>query len=63
MAKFKFHVGTGYVGSEVEMEYKIPDEELEGLDEMERIKVISEHFEDWVWSAIDDSSYWKELDE
>ena len=62
MAKFKFVVGTGYVGSEEEEIIEIPDEKLEGLDEEGRIKLVNEWYEEWVWQMIDSSSYWKELD-
>lgn len=54
MAKFKFHVSTGYVGSKREDVIEIPDDELNGT-EFEKNKVIQKYFEEWVWESIDAS--------
>lgn len=32
---------------------EIPDEEVEGLSEEERQKVIDEHWQAWAWNYID----------
>lgn len=63
MAKFMFRVSTKYVGSEVEEEYEIPDEELEGLSEKDKDSVVYDHYQAWLyndnifvsWNEITDS--------
>lgn len=60
MAKFKFVVRTHYVGSDVEEIVEIPDEELEGLDEFERNKIIGEYYETWKNEQLE--QYWEEIE-
>ncbi|MED1790620.1 hypothetical protein P4V47_24660 [Brevibacillus laterosporus] len=52
MAKFRFSVSTGYVGSERKEIYEIDDEELTGLTEEEQEKVTQEYFNEWLWDNI-----------
>ncbi|MFB0831438.1 hypothetical protein ACEU2D_17775 [Brevibacillus laterosporus] len=52
MAKFKFSVSTGYVGSERKEIYEIDDEELACLTEEEQDKVVHEYFNEWLWDSI-----------
>ena len=47
MAKFKFVVETRYVGSDIVEIVEIPDEELEGLNELERNRIIDEYYDAW----------------
>jgi hypothetical protein len=61
MAKFKFVVRTHYVGSDIEEIIEIPDEELEGLTEFERNKIIDEYYEDWKNEQLE--QYWEEIEE
>ena len=61
MAKFKFVVETHYVGSDVVEIVEIPDDELEGLDEFERYRVICEYYE--VWKNEQLEQYWEEIEE
>lgn len=60
MAKFKFVVGTHYVGSDVEEIVEIPDEELEGLTETEKNKIIDEYYETWKNEQLE--QYWEEIE-
>jgi hypothetical protein len=54
MAKFKFYINTGYVGSDREEVIEIPDEELEGMTEEEKDNYIYEnYFEDWLANNAD----------
>lgn len=62
MAKFKFEIGTGYIGSEITEEFEISDEELEGLSEEERNKVINDYYEEWVWIVTEGYRGWKEIE-
>lgn len=51
--KFKFNVGTNFVGSEVTAVIDIPDSELEGLNDLEKDAYISEYYlTEWVWDNI-----------
>ena len=52
MAKFKFSVSTGYVGSKIEEIIEIEDEELAGLSESKKEKLIDEYFEEWLADNI-----------
>lgn len=61
MAKFKFVVGTCHVGSDTVEIVEIPDEELEGLDEFERNKIINEYYEAWKNEQLE--QYWEEVEE
>ena len=63
MAKFNFEIGTGYAGCEITQEYEIPDEELKGLSESERIQKINEHFEEWCWVVTEGYRGWNEIKE
>jgi len=40
---------------------EIPDDELEGLDEFERYRVICEYYE--VWKNEQLEQYWEEIEE
>ncbi|NWL87573.1 hypothetical protein DMN77_08140 [Paenibacillus sp. 79R4] len=60
MAKFIFNVSTKYVGSRAEETVEVPDEDLEGLNEDERVKVINEHWEEWLWNGNIDGG-WEEV--
>lgn len=53
MAKFVFYVSTNVVGSKQEEVVEIPDEELEGLNEEERNKVVEEYYKDWLGNYSD----------
>lgn len=54
--------GNGYyVGSDVVEILEISDEELEGLDEFERNKIISEYYETWKNEQLE--QYWEEVKE
>ena len=61
MAKFKFVVGTHYVGSDVVEIIEIPDEILNGLDELDRNRIIDEYYE--VWKNEQLEQYWEEIEE
>lgn len=61
MAKFMFCVSTNLVGSEIEEVYEIPDDELEGLTEDEKKRVVQEHYDDWLGNHAEFS--WWEVDE
>lgn len=57
MARFKAYVQTNSVGSEVETQFEVPDDELEGLSESERTEAIAsycrdaiENLYDWGWT-------------
>jgi len=60
VAKFIFHVSTKYVGSRAEETVEIPDEDIEGLSEDERMKVIDEAWEEWLWNGNIDGG-WEEV--
>ncbi|GIO42496.1 DUF7167 family protein [Paenibacillus apis] len=62
MAKFKFTVSTGFVGSRREETIEIPDEDLEGLDEHEREHLIQTVWEEWLWDGNIDGG-WVEVEE
>lgn len=53
MAKFKFYVATGTGGSARSQAVEIDDEYLDGLSESEKVKVIDEYFNEWLWNHID----------
>ena len=57
--KYKFTVGTGYVGSDIEeiVELTFTQEEYE--DECERDRVIEKEYIEWMYGQID--SGWEEL--
>lgn len=60
MAKFKFYVGTGYVGSTREEEVEIPDEEFDGCEsQQDKDDIISDWFNDWLGNHLE--SGWYEL--
>lgn len=46
-------VATNRVGSKVKFEVEIPDEELEGLTEIERERWIGESVQDVMWDHVD----------
>lgn len=60
MAKFKFTVSTGVVGSERSGIVEIEDEYLQGTTE-ENNKVIGEYYEEWLWERI--YTDWEEVEE
>lgn len=53
MAKFKVSLSTKYVGSKVEDEIEIEDEELEGMSTNERETYIEDVVREWVYDEID----------
>lgn len=52
MVKFRFTVSTGYAGSERSEIIEIPDEELQGMTEIERDDLIWEEYKCWMWERI-----------
>ena len=60
MAKFIFSVSTKYMGSDVEEEVEIDDKELEGLNDLDRAKVIEEHYIAWRNEELNGS--WEEIE-
>lgn len=56
MAKFKFYLGTGYVGATHE---EIVEVDVEGLNEEEKEKEVEEEFQQWMWEHLD--TYWEEI--
>lgn len=50
--KFKVTLSIGLVGGRHD-EIEIPDEDLEGLDNEQREKLINEYWSDWAWNYID----------
>ncbi|SYX85912.1 DUF7167 family protein [Paenibacillus alvei] len=61
MPKFHFSLHTGFAGCTHEETYEIDNEELEGLTEDEREKVIEEHFTEWAWNMLDGG--WEEVED
>lgn len=61
MAKFKFVVGTRYVDSDIVEIVEIPDEELEGLNELERNRIIDEYYDAWKNEQLEEQ-YWEEIE-
>lgn len=61
MAKFKFSVSTGYVGSKIEDIVEIPNDELDGLSEVEKEKVIDGYYDEWLQDRVYAS--WEEVEE
>ena len=59
MAKFKFSVGTSYIGSVVIDNIEIPDDVLNKLSTEERFDFIDRKLEQWVWENI--NTGWTEL--
>jgi len=57
----KAYLHLGYVGCDKSDEIEIPDDELDGLSEEERSKVIDSHFTEWVFENTD--CYWEEVEE
>lgn len=58
MAKYKFYVSTGYVGTMREEVIEIPDDELEGLSEEGKDDYIYEaYFQDWLANNADMGFY------
>jgi len=57
----KAYLHLGYVGCDKADEIEIPDDELDGLSEEERSKVIDSHFTEWVFENTD--CYWEEVEE
>ena len=51
--KIKAFVSTKYIGSKVEDEIEIPDDELEDLSPEEREKAIQETVMEWMYQNID----------
>ena len=48
MAKFIAFVETRYIGSRVEVEFEVPDDELEGLSDVERDNLLSNYARDYI---------------
>ena len=58
--KYTFYASTGYVNSMREEEIDIPDEELEGLSDLEKDEYIREnYFNDWLVNHVDQGFYEK----
>lgn len=58
MAKYKFYVSTGYMGSLKEEIIDVPDEELEGMSEDEKDDYINEtYYQDWLTNNADMGFY------
>jgi len=53
MAKFKMSLGIGFANAKQKEVIEIPDEELEGLSEEDREKLLDEYLNDWMWNHID----------
>jgi stress-induced morphogen len=47
------YVSLGLVGCHREAEVEIPDEDIEGLSEVEQERVIEEYVRDWMFQQID----------
>lgn len=62
MAKFRFHVSTGFVGSRREEIIEIPDEDVEGLSDQEKDSLINEVWQEWLWNGNIDGG-WEEVEE
>ena len=60
MAKFKFGVGNNYINYNIKEIVEIKDEELEGLNECERNKIIDEYYEAWKNEQLE--QYWEEIE-
>ncbi|MEK5358839.1 DUF7167 family protein [Paenibacillus sp. FSL L8-0709] len=57
MAKFRMYVQTNKVGSTTEDIVEVDDEDLEGLDENERAKLLDEMWQEWIWNGNIDGGY------
>nr|WP_162305416.1 hypothetical protein [Brevibacillus laterosporus] len=51
MARFKFCVSNGYVGSKREEIVEIEDEELEGLTEDKQEEIVQRYFDEWLYKT------------
>ncbi|EQC1535573.1 DUF7167 family protein [Clostridium botulinum] len=58
--RYKFSVGTKYVGSEVENDKKIEFTKEEYEDENQRKEIIDECYEEWVRENI--NGCWEEIE-
>jgi hypothetical protein len=61
MAKYTFYCSTGFVGSLTEEVIEIPDEELEGLSDKEKEKLLLDYW--WDFMANNCDFGWYETDE
>ncbi|NGP59999.1 hypothetical protein FLT15_17540 [Paenibacillus thiaminolyticus] len=61
MPKYRFTLHTGFAGCTHEEEYEIDDADLEWLTEEERVQVIEEHWNEWVWNKL--SGSWEEVED
>lgn len=59
MAKFKFSVSTGFVGSAREEIYEIDDDDFVGLSDEAAEALIDEHYDEWMHEKIYCS--WKKI--
>lgn len=60
MPKYRFTLHMGIVGAAREDEYEIDAEDLEGLSEEERNKILNEHWQEWAWNYLDGG--WEEVE-
>lgn len=60
MAWYRFTVRTSKVGSDCSDDIEIPDEELEGLDEKAKTKLLDEYLSDFVGNTCD--QWYEEID-
>ncbi len=51
--KLTVYAETQYIGSRDTEDIEVPDEELEGLEGMERDKVIEEYAKDALWNLVE----------
>lgn len=60
MAKFNFYLATGHIGAEWEEEIEIPDEDLKGLEGVDREKEVEEWYQEWVDGHLE--KWWTEIE-
>jgi hypothetical protein len=58
--KIKASLSIGFVGAKHQVIINIDDEDLEGLDQDEKNKVIEEKVNEWAWNHIDLN--WEEME-
>jgi hypothetical protein len=57
--KLHLQLDTGLVGCSIKDSMEIDDEDLDGLDDDEKVKFLREYAEDWMWNQIE-LDYWEE---
>jgi len=53
MAKFIAYVSVGFVGCDREKEFEVPDDELEGLSDLERENLLGEYARDTIFNYVE----------